>query len=172
MRGKLYLPPDVFSALGGGRVSLIYGGELFRASASRASDRARAAKLYLPRAVCERLHGEGAEGVVIEVGVGRIGILYPVRFCRICGEPTAALDGLCQGRHFGQHGLCIRCGAKMKDGHDGRVLCDECARVYASLCGLGEWLEPSPRPEPLLEPWRSRRSRGRIRGGLDRPCSR
>jgi len=168
VRGKLYLPPDVFSALGGGRVTLIYGGEFFKTSASRASKKVGAGKLYLPKAVCERLRGEGAEGAVIEVSGGRVEILRPVRFCRICGEPTAAPDGLCPGRHFDQDGLCIRCGATIRDGHDRRVLCDGCVRVYASLCGLSEWLEPSPKPEPLLEPWRSRRSKGRIHDRLDK----
>ena len=165
-RAKLYLSPKAFSVLGSGRVSLVFNGILFKTSASRASRRVGAGKLYLPKAVCERLRGEGAEGAVIEVSGGRVEILRPVRFCRICGEPTAAPDGLCQGRHFNKDGVCVRCGS---DSFEKRALCDECVRVYASLCGLSEWLEPSPKPEPLLEPWRSRRSKGRIHDRLDKP---
>ena len=169
MRGKLYLPPDVFSVLGGGRVNLIYGGELFRASASRASKKVGAGKLYLPKAVCERLRGEGAEGAVIEVSGGRVEILRLVRFCRICGEPTAAPDGLCQGRHFNKDGVCVRCGRPSSDdSFEKRALCDECVRVYASLCGLSEWLEPSPKPLPILELERVsgfKRGRGALKEG-------
>jgi len=145
VRAKLYLSPEVVSALGEeGRVGLIFGGERFEASVSRASRRGRAARLYLPRRVCDGLLEGGGEGAVVEVDFGRVEILRPVRFCRICGEPTSAPDGLCMGRHYGREGVCSRCGRPIPgNGQEKSALCEGCLKIYASLCGLGGWLERS-----------------------------
>jgi len=160
MRAKLYIPSRVFSMLGGGEVVLSFGGEVFKVSASRVSSGVRAGKLYLPKCICEKLLEDGAEGAVIEVGKGRVEILNTVKFCRICGEPTTAPDGICLGQHFDQIGLCIRCGRKLpEDGLEKKVLCDDCVKTYASLCGLGEWFEPSPGSAFTFESGRMKRSK-------------
>jgi len=154
VRAKLYIPSKIFSMLGNGEVSLFFNGESFRVSASRASSGVGAGKLYLPKSVCERLHDKGAEGAVIKVGDGWVETLQLVKFCRICGEPTTAPDGLCQSRHFKGDGLCVRCGRPIpENGSEKRILCDDCVKIYASLCGLGEWFEPSPGLASISE-WR------------------
>ena len=160
VRAKLYLPPEAFSMLAGDEVTLLFNGESFRTSASKVSSDVRAGKLYLPKSVCDKLLEKGAEGAIVEVDNGRVEILRLVKFCRICGEPTTAPDGICLGQHFDQSGLCVRCGKPIyEDGSEKRTLCDDCVKTYASLCGLSEWLEPTPGSFFTLEFRRISRSR-------------
>lgn len=168
IRAKLYLPAKAFSTLGRGEVMISYRGEVFKSSASEVSSGVRAGKVYLPQCICDKLLEEGAEGAVVEVGKGVVEILQTVKFCRICGEPTISPDGLCQKPHFSQGGLCVRCGKRLpENGSEQEALCDDCIRAYALLCGLSEWLEPSPGSSLPLEWKRENMRKNCIRSELD-----
>lgn len=144
VRGKLYISARAVERLGSarsGKIKLIYCGRAYTASLHRVSRNKRSAKLYIPKEVLSDLLRGGAEGVVMEIEKGKVIILRPIKFCKICGEATASPDGLCMKRHFDEPGVCVRCGGR---GVNHGTLCDDCVKAYAWACGLSEWLEPGP----------------------------
>ena len=135
VQAKLYIPLPIASrALRGPkrRVTLIYRGEAFTVSASRAGSRTRGVKAYLPSKIVHELIGSRPQNALLEAHDGAIEILGVGWRCRICGGFTASPDKLCWGHRVEGEGICKRCGRRLKGDS---TLCDGCFEQLARAMG-------------------------------------
>jgi len=136
VQAKLYIPLPIASrALHDSerRVTLIYRGETFTVSASRAGSRTRGVKVYLPSRIVHLLIGSKPQNALLEAHDGAIEILGVGWRCRICGGFTTSPDKLCWGHRIKGEGICKRCGRRLKGGS---TLCDSCFEQLARAMGL------------------------------------
>jgi hypothetical protein len=128
VQAKLYIPlPIASQALHRSerRITLIYRGEAFTVSASRASSKARGLKVYMPSKI---VHGllkskPRPSRALLEAHDGAVEILRVGWRCRICGRFTTSPDKLCWSHRIEGEGICRRCGKKA---HRGAALCKKC----------------------------------------------
>ena len=140
VQAKLYIPLPIASrALRGPkrRMTLIYRGEAFTVSASRAGGRTRGVKAYLPSRIVHELIGSKPRPskALLEAHDGAIEILGIGWRCRICGGFTTSPDKLCWGHRIegeGIEGICKRCGRRLEGGS---TLCDGCFDQLARAMG-------------------------------------
>jgi hypothetical protein len=135
VQAKLYIPLPIASrALHDSerRVTLIYRGETLTVSASRAGNRARGVKAYLPSRIVHLLIGFRPSRALLEAHDGAIEILGVGWRCRICGRFTTSPDKLCWGHRIEGEGICRRCGRRLESGS---TLCDSCFEQLARAMG-------------------------------------
>jgi hypothetical protein len=135
VQAKLYIPLPIASrALRGPkrRITLIYRGEAFTVSASRAGGRTRGVKAYLPSRIVHELMESRPSRALLEAHDGAIEILGVGWRCRICGRFTASPDKLCWGHRIEGEGICKRCGRRLEGD---LTLCDGCFEQLARAMG-------------------------------------
>ena len=133
VQAKLYIPlPIASQALRKRRVTLIYRGEAFTVSASRAGGGTRGVKAYLPSRIVHELIGSRPSKALLEAHDGAIEILGLGWRCRICGRFTTSPDKLCWGHRIEGEGICKRCGRRLEGDS---TLCEGCFDQLARAMG-------------------------------------